>query len=228
MKNLLFILLCISALVLNAQEKPSFVALKSGVSIPMGTYAGYELEKSSFATTGFSLAVEGAWYFRSFLGIGGHIGINSHPIDVGQLGAAKVAADPFLFDVYIRSEAFQTATATIGPYASWPVWKSLALQAKICGGMIWAQTPHQLYTYPEFFMGVGPDYWEVTSSRDYGFVILSGLGLTYPISPCIGFQLDAEFVYKEMAFGFRSAGKDRVEYRPVSYLNTNLGVVIKL
>lgn len=227
MKRIFSFLFILSVVTVNAQDKPSFFALRGGVSFPLGAFGGHDLEKSTFAMPGVSMGAEGAWFFKPYLGVGAHAGLNFHPIDVGWLGAEKVAADPSLEDMYIRSEAFRTITFSAGFYGNWPIWKSMKANAKILGGLLWAQTPHQLYQ-PQYFMGIGPDYYQITSSTDYSFVMIYGAGISYPLSPCIGLKLDAEFLTKEAKFGFNRSGIIEYDKKRITFLNVSLGLVVNL
>lgn len=211
---------------LLAQEKDSFVGLLGGASFPVGKYAAKNLDDGSFTMPGFTVGIEGAWFFKPWLGVGGQFGLNFHPVDVSSLGYEKVKNDPFLQDVTIRSDPYQIITGTIGLFSQWNFWKKLSLQGKILGGMMWAKTPYQLYK-PEYFL-VGPEYFEITSSKDWNLAITAGAGIQIDVSSCIAFRIDADYTYSKMVFGFRTASQTRYEYRTISFINTSLLLVIKL
>jgi hypothetical protein len=208
------------------QDKPSFVSLKGGVSIPVKPYSGKDLETGCFTTVGFNVGVEGAWYFLPYLGIGGQFGLNLHPVDVSTLGYEKVQDDPFLQDVTIRSDPYQLITSAAGIYAQWSFWKILSLHGKLLGGMMWAKTPYQLYK-PTYFL-TGPEYFEITPSKDRNLAGIIGAGLQVEASPCIAFRLEGEYAYSKMVFGFRTATTTRFEYKTITYVNTTLALIILL
>ena len=104
-----------------AQEKKHFIGLVAGASFPVGTYGSKELPDGSFTQPGFNISAEGAWFFSESFGIGGHLGYNVHPIDVGSLGAEKVENDPFLLDLAIRSDPFRLVSGNIGFYYDRPL-----------------------------------------------------------------------------------------------------------
>jgi len=210
----------------TSQNKASFVAVNSGISIPVGKYAGKDLQTGSFALPGFNMNIDGAWYFLSWLGVGGQAGLNLHPVDVSALGYAKVLDDPFLEDVTIRSDPYQVVTSMVGLYARWDILPNFHLQGKLTGGMMWAKTPYQLYK-PQYYL-VGPDYFEITSAKSKNFMGMAGLSLQVNISPCIGLKIEGDYAYSEMTFGFKTATATRYDFRVVSFINTTLGLVIIL
>ena len=207
---------------LQAQDKPSFVGIRSGVSIPFGKYHATTLDDGSFALTGFNVSAEGAWFFNPRFGIGASVGLNFHPVDVYRLGWEKVQADPFLQDVYIRSDPYQIITAMAGFYTQLPIKGKFWFTGKLLGGLLYGKTPYQLYK-PEYFL-TGPEYYEITSSKDYKFSWQVGIGFRYDISPCFGLVLDSEIFYDKLIFGFNTSSGVRYDEHTISFINTTLGV----
>jgi len=205
-----------------AQEKPSFFAVRGGVSIPIGKYHEKDLDGGSFTLTGFNVSTEGAWFFHQKFGVGASAGINFHPVDVGVLGWEKVQADPFLDDLYVRSDPYKIITAMAGFYTQLPVKGKFFFTAKILCGLLWGQTPYQLYK-PDYFV-VGPAYFEITPATDYKFSWQAGMGFRYNISPCFGLVLDSEIMYDKLEFNFKTGSGYRTDERIISFINTTLGV----
>jgi hypothetical protein len=219
---LLFVLLSFGIFSLAAQDKPSFIAIRSGVSIPYGKYHATTLDGGSFTTAGFNASAEGAWFFHPKFGIGASAGLNFHPVDVYRLGWEKVQQDPFLDDLYIRSDPYTIITAMAGFYSQLPIVKKFSFTGKLLGGLLWGKTPYQLYK-PEYFL-VGPPYYEITSSKDYKISWQAGIGFRYDISPCFGLVLDADIFYDKLIFGFNTALGTRYDEHIISFINTTLGV----
>jgi len=211
---------------LNAQEKSYYIGLNSGLSIPIGQYKAKNLESGCFTQTGFTVGIEGAWYFKQFLGVGGQFGFNLHPVDVGLLGYEKVRIDPFLSDLFIRSDPYQIITGTIGLFYRWNFFKQWSFHSKLLGGMMWAKTPYQLYK-PEYIM-VGPEYYEITSSKDNNLMGLFGAGIQVDISPCIAVRAEGELQYSKMIFGFKTSSGSRYDYRTISFINTSIVLILVL
>lgn len=223
LKHYIFlIILIVGVNNLEAQEKPSFVAIRSGVSIPYGKYHSTDLDGGSFTTAGFNVSAEGAWFFHPKFGVGANVGLNFHPVDVYRLGWEKVQEDPVLQDVYIRSDPYMIITAMAGFYTQLPIVKKFSFTGKLLGGLLYGRTPYQLYK-PKFYY-TGPPFYEITSSTDYKFSWQAGIGFRYDISPCFGLVLDSEIFYDKLIFGFKTANGTRYDEQIISFINTTLGV----
>lgn len=211
----------------NSQDKPSFVGIQAGPSIPIGKYSAIELPDGSFTTTGFNTSLEGAWFFLPWMGVGGQAGMSFHPVDVRSLGYEKVIEDPFLDDVTIRSDPYRNYTFYAGVYFEWPLVQRLSLTSKALGGMLLSYTPYQLYKANYYLIGV--KWYEITSAGDFEYSFLAGTGLKYSLKNCIGFTLNGEFTYNQADFDFTTSdGSIRTDVRVISYLNVVLGVVVGL
>jgi opacity protein-like surface antigen len=225
--RLIFILISTFLLAdVNAQKHPSFIGIRGGASFPFGKYHEKNLDGGSFTLTGFNVSTEGAWFFNPKFGVGAAAGINFHPVDVGYLGWEKVQADPFLEDVYIRSEPYKIVTAMAGFYTQLPIKGKLSFTGKLLGGLFWGQTPYQLYK-PKYFM-VGPSYFEITPATDWKFSWQAGIGLRYDISPCFGLVLDGEILYDKLSFNYKTGSGTRTDERIISFINTTLGIRFNL
>lgn len=210
-----------------AQGKNSFFSLVGGIAFPMGNFKAQNLTKGSFALPGIHLGAEGAWFFKNHFGVGGEIGLGYHYIDASAEATAKVIADPFLSNLTIHAEAFQIYHGAIGLYFRWELIRHLSVTAKVLGGMIWASTPYEL-DKPTYF-GAGPDFYEITSSKDHQYFAEPGIGFQYRFNSSVGLQLGAEYMNRQMYFGFVNAdGSTSVENRQIDLINTSLGLVIYL
>jgi hypothetical protein len=230
MKSTVLILLFTTIFLASfSQEKSGFIGIQSGLSIPVGKYYEKKLDQpaGSFATTGFNVSIEGAWFFKPWLGVGGQFGMDFQPVDVGSLGWEKVIADEFLDSVYIRSDPFRNYTLYAGLYFEKPIVKRLSVTAKALGGVMLSYTPYQLYK-ANFFM-IGEKWYEITSAGDIEGSFLAGAGLKYSLKNCIGFTLNGEFTYNKCDYDFTtSTGNIRTDERVISFVNILLGVFVKL
>ena len=214
-------------LALSAQQKPSFFGLQAGPSFPVGEFSAKKLPDGGFAQTGFSTSIEGAWFFLPWLGAGGSAGMHFHPVDVGTLGYEKVITDPFMNDVYIRSDPYRSYTLYAGLFFQIPLSRRLAFTAKASGGVIYTQSPYQLYK-AEYEM-IGEKWFEITSAGDFDGSFLTGAGLKYELKNCIGFSLNSEFTYNTMDFDFELFdGSIRTDKKVVAFVNVVLGVFVKI
>jgi opacity protein-like surface antigen len=220
----LFILLL--ANVISAQQNFSFISLQAGPSFPLGKFQGKELPDGGFALTGFGASMEGAWFFKPWLGIGASAGANLHPVDVGGLGYEKMRENPFLKDLIIRSDPYGSFSLYAGFFFHFPLTDKLSLTAKALGGIIYVQTPYQLYK-AEYEL-LGKNWYDITSAGDFDGSFLAGAGLRYDLNDCIGLNLQSDFTYNEMDFTFGlPGGGTRVEEKIVAFVNLAAGVVVK-
>ncbi|MCB0806102.1 MAG: hypothetical protein KDC05_09920 [Bacteroidales bacterium] len=218
--------LLLISLSVSAQNSKAYFGFRSGASFPMGDYASTSLDGGSFATTGYFVSAEGAWFFKPHFGIGISGGINQHPVDVWLLGYERVKADPSLEDTYIRSEPYLLLNAMLGLYYKHKIIERLSATGRIQGGMLYGQTPWQLHKQ-EFFM-VGLVYGEITSAGDYGFAGKAGIDLRYDISSCFGLVINADIFYSKLSFAFGSAGGIRIDERKIMFIDTGFGLQFNL
>ena len=209
-----------------SQKNGSFFGFKGGASFPLGKYKSTNLDEGSFALTGYNIAAEGAWFFKPKFGVGAQGGIQQHPVDVGWLGWEILQSNSALEDMYIRSEAHLVLTGLAGIYFQQPVWNKFLIESKLLGGIMYGKTPYQLYK-PEYVED-GPDFYEKTSATDWNFTFLMGIGIQYEITPCYSFILDADFNYSNLAYSFITATGTRIDQRNYMFINTQLGIRIKI
>jgi hypothetical protein len=226
-KSFSTMLIILAVLVVSAQDKPSFIGLQAGPSFPVGKFQSKKLPEGSFTLTGFSASLEGAWFFKPWLGAGGSAGMHLHPVDVGALGYEKVISDPFLNDMNIRSDPYRSYTLYAGLFFQFPLVQRLSLTAKALGGVMYTRSPYQLYKATYELIG---DHWyEITSAGDFAGSFLAGAGLKYELKNCIGFSLNSEFTYNAMGFDFQTTdGSIRTDKKVVSFVNLVAGVFIKI
>jgi hypothetical protein len=125
-------------------------------------------------------------------------------------------------DVIIRSDPYRIITAMAGLTGQTFIAGKFYLTGKILCGLLYGQTPYQLYK-PEYFM-TGPEYFEITSAKDWKFSWQAGVGFRYDISPCFGLVFDSEIFYDKLTFGFVTADGQRNEEHVISFINTTLGI----
>lgn len=205
---------------LTAQDHPLGFGLRAGMSIPAGDYASTQLETGSFTTPGLTASAELNYMVYKGLGLLLQAGINIHPVDVGSLGYARVQADPFLEDVFIRSDAYQVIHLLGGISYRYAFLNRFVGTGKLLSGLFFAKTPYQLHK-PRYFM-TGPDYFEITSARDRSWAYGAGLGISYRMNNCIRLGLEGDLLYAQAAFGFITADGPRTDWRKISFVNTVL------
>ncbi len=227
-KNVLIIILILSGIDLLsvAQENKSFIGLQSGISIPIGGYREQNLGDGSFALSGFTVAIEGAWFFSNNFGAGMSASLNMHPVEVSSLGRARMNADPFLSNIIIRSEPYRIITIMPGIFAQKDIGVNWAVSAKFLAGLLYGRTPYQLYK-PDYYLL--PNTWqEITAAHNMKFSWQAGLGIIYHISPCIGLTLNGDVLYDKLKFTFQTSTGTRVDEKTIAMINLALGFRIRL
>lgn len=225
-KFLILSLLLISLFIYNTAYSQSFFSLKGGYSMPLGKYASNSLEDGSFAMSGLSFGVDGAWFFYKNIGVGADVSYTLHSVDAVGIATQLVYSDPFLSDMRVRSEPNTMLSTLGGIYYSLTLTERLSIEPKFLAGMMWTKTPFQLYE-PEYFM-VGPGYYKITSSKDHSFAYKTGLSIKYQLSNCVLVGVHADFTHSSMSFGFYNSQGLYYKNRNYSFLDLGLGLVIKL
>ncbi len=197
-------------------------SIRSGLSLPAGAYAAKQLPDGSFSLPGFAAVGETSVRIYQAFGLIVQGGVQFHPLDVAALGAAKVFDDPFLQDVYIRSEPYRIIHAAGGVDYGYKLGKGFTTRAKMLGGVFFSQTPFQVYR-PTYFL-TGPDFFLITSAHDRSFAYGGGVEINYQINDCLQIGYGADYLRSRAAFGFISAGSQRIEWRNIVFLNMLFGI----
>lgn len=227
MRYCFFTLLIISLSVsVYSQKLNSFLTLQAGMSVPLFDFASTNLDKGSFALSGFSGSGEFEVKLSNHLGAFLQSGVQLNPIDVGTLGYEKIQADPFLQDVYIRSDPFKYIHLLAGPEYYYQLTNSLILSGQIGAGVMASFTPYQLYK-PEYFM-TGPPFFEITTARDVSFAYGAGLHLTYKIKSCYSIGVYTQFIGSQAAYEFWTGSRTRIDKRYISTWNSLFTFTIQL
>ncbi len=93
--------------------RPSFVGFKIGYA---DLAKGFnDPETGISANGGFSLSVEGAWFFSKYVGIGGEIGFQSFPVDLKDSFIEEVQVDGYS----LLFEPVGNSKTLIGPYVQY-------------------------------------------------------------------------------------------------------------
>lgn len=202
------------------------LALLSGVSIPAFDYSAKELDKGSFAMTGFAGSFElNSTIYKNF-GAFIQSGITLNPVDVGTLGYEKMQADPFLQDVYIRSDPYRVIHLIAGPGYKWKISDKMSLEGELGAGVFFSSTPYQLYKTVYFLQG--PPYFEITRSKDVSFAYNGSLRLIYDVSSCYQVGLTSQLMHSKASFDFYTSTRIRTDVRNITCWNTSFSLIFKL
>ncbi len=223
---LTIIFLLFNAYISQSQPVSLHFELQGGASKPILDFSSTNLQKGSFALTGFATSAELKVITNNKLGGFIQGGVQLLPVDVGSLGYEKVKADPFLQDLYIRSDPFKVLHLLAGPLYQIPLWKSFFFEGQLGAGVFFSSTPYQLYKPSFFFMG--PPYYEITPSKDVSFAYGASVKAIYDLTPCYQIAIASQFMNSKASFDFESATRVRTDVRNISLLNTSLSLILKL
>ncbi len=204
------------------QQQRISVNIRSGLSLPLADYASKNLADGSFTLPGFASSMESSFLVYKNWGVLLQGGVNFHPVDVGSLGYEKVLDDPFLQDVYIRSESFRIIQLSGGVLRRFDLGNNFSLDGKLIAGAFLSQTPYQVYR-PSYFL-TGPDLYVITSAKDRSFAYGLGIDFSYYINDCVRMTISSEYQHSRAAFGFISGGQQRIDWRNISFINILFGV----
>lgn len=227
MKHLpLLLIFLIQTLNTNGQISEIDMAIQTGISIPLFDYAATTLPEGSFATTGFTVSTEAKFMLDEHWSGALLAGLQLNPVDVGRLGYEKVNADPFLEDLYIRSDPYKVVHLMVGPAYQFPLNNSFSFESQLNVGVFVAFTPYQLYK-PEYFF-TGPPFYEITSARDVSFAMGGAVRLIYQVTPCYQIALTNQFLHSKSSFKFNTSNSTRTDIRNISLYNASFSIILKL
>jgi len=199
---------------------------RPALSIPLGDFGANTLNGGSFAMAGFSgslalhMPIKSAWSVKL------QAAFARHSIDVSALGYEKVKQDPFLEDLYIRSEAFSNNMLMAGPVFELKLTERFFLESNLLAGIAQSKTPYQLYK-PSYFL-TGPPFFEITSATAYSFAWGASAALLADFGSCYSLGLSAEWLHTNPVFGFSTKSGFREDKLGVSLLNIGLVFNVKL
>lgn len=227
MKHLpLLIILLILTFNTNGQISQINLAIQSGISVPLFDYSARTLHEGSFATTGLTVSTEAKFLLDEHWSGTLLAGLQLNPVDVGRLGYEKVNADPFLEDLYIRSDPYKVIHLLAGPAFQFPLNHSFSLESQLNAGVFIAFTPYQLYK-PEYFF-TGPPFYEITSARDVSFAVGGAVRIIYQVTPCYQIAFTNQFLHSKASFKFNTSNSTRIDVRNISLYNASFSIILKL
>lgn len=219
-------LLVLSLTELYAQTSGANLILQSGASIPIGDYAGKNLQNGSFTLPGFTASGEINVAAANGWGCFMQAGFQLNPVDVGSLGYEKVVADPFLEDLYIRSEPFRVIHLMAGPARQWNLSNTIAIETQLAAGIFYSSTPYQLYK-PDYFM-IADSWYEITASSDLSFAFGAGVRFIYKLSSCYSLGIHGQLMHSGASFEFNSLQGPRTDQRNITLINSSLSLIIRI
>jgi hypothetical protein len=209
----------------NGQELRHYrINIQSGVALPYGQLASKHFNSGGYAVYGTGSTVEGLWQFNPHLAAGMAFSVSRFPFDDNTYAQNLVNSDVFMDYLYMKSDNYDALTYTASVYYTRPVWKKISLTANLGGGMIWAQTPDQLFS-ATYSLGIKKTY-KITPSHDKKPVLTTGLACHYQLFDHVDISLHANYYLADMGFGFYTSTDFYTRWLTFSYLNAGLGIGI--
>jgi len=217
MKNFLPLFLIVLSISSYSQ---SFMGITIGSSIPISDYRDISSknDNTGYGETGYSIAIDGAYFLSDTIGIGLSFGINGHyGVDV-TAWTNEIAGDSPASTIAISSDLYSITTFMVGPYFNNAIGDKLNFNLKLLAGLFIATSPAIIV----FVDGIIVTFTPASTGT---FTVLFGAGLDYLISDKVSLGLMAETTIANPEFEYVfGAGTVKVE-QPMNILN--FGVNLK-
>lgn len=213
--------MCLTTSIYSQNDKLYFDFL-AGATLPMGDFSATHLDGGSYAITGFSATAQVSW--MAYGNFGFRIGASTtfNPIDAVSLAQDVLAADQFMEDISIRSEAYKIYNLFGSILYTKELNDKFNVTASLGAGMIYMETPHQLHRARHFM--VGNNYYEITAAGDYAIMYHAGLEAEYKLKESWSLIGGTKFSYAKTQFLFYVAGEDnRIDNRKISMFDAFVG-----
>ncbi|MDB5273979.1 MAG: hypothetical protein JWO58_2346 [Chitinophagaceae bacterium] len=128
-----------------ADEKRHFASLNLSVANPLGNYGGVSSNNNNagFANTGINFSVEGAFFFKPYIGVGANIGAIANKVNTSAFEEhfSNELKNSGIYGTYSGKVGGWVSTYyMVGPYVSLPL-KNLTFDLKILGGLMTTIAP---------------------------------------------------------------------------------------
>jgi hypothetical protein len=219
----------------------SFIGVDGGVSLPLGNWGktstatemtsinGTVNDKSGYAKTGGSFAVDGAWFFSKHFGIGGQFNSGTHSLK-GVDSLSQGYEESFDVDQTSTSVTnYKLWSILAGLYYDWHFTRKLALTARALAGVAHVSTPAIHVAIEDGGIDDPPVIQE--SAGKAAFAADGGVGLQFGVLKFLAIRLRADYFYTKPAIAIRNSGRNNNAGRevnqydqPLSSMNFSLGV----
>jgi hypothetical protein len=219
---ILYLTMFSNSLVLGQEQQKFRINLQTGLALPYGQLASKQFKSGGYAVYGRNSSAEGILQFNSHMAVGVSFSALKFPFDDNTYARDLLKSDVFMDFVYMKSDTYDVLTYTAAIYYTRSVFKKLSLTGNLGGGIIWAQTPDQLFS-ATYFAGKQSTY-KITPSRDTKPVMTIGLSCRYPLFGHVDVSLDAKYYYANMGFGFNRSTNSYTRWLTFSYLSAGFGI----
>ena len=194
-----------------------FMSLSMGASIPVGDFADtVDLYKNGFAGTNFVLNFDGAYFFTTYLGIGGTFSFGSNygggenlqnriteeiPKQI-SIWKTKFPGLSIPFDTVYNFNIGQWnyVNLMVGPQIS-ILLNNIGLDFKVLGGLSFITSPGREVTL-QLTNGEFSSYQE---NRQLNFGYILGSGFRFGVGRSTAIRLSADYFYSKSSFEIKNA-----------------------
>lgn len=229
----------IAASAFGQEKARNFIGFTAGASIPTGDFAKSETGEfgnwnntAGFAKTGFSVGLEGAYYFLPKIGLGGTLYYSDHggfsSSDAAKLGASYTDAFGVDESTVSTTGRYRSLNVMIGPYFSFPMNK-FTIDLRLMGGLL------KSFSTPEMTVQLEDNTdskFTQKSSTASAFGWQVGGGFRYSLTDRLGLTLRVDYFASD---GIDIENENRtnnagrlVTKQPMSWVNTSAGVSFSL
>ncbi len=213
----------------------NFIGFTSGLSSPVGDFSKADPgafnnwnNSTGFAKTGFSVGVEGAYYFLPKIGLGGSIYYSEHggfsKNDAAKLGDSYTDAFGVDQSTVSTTGSYRSLNVMVGPYFSFPL-KKFTIDMRVMGGLLKSISTPVMTVELE-------DQTEATfkqlSSPASAFGWQVGAGFRYALTDKLGLTFRSDYfssngVSVENQNRANTAGR-LVTRQPMAWVNSSVGI----
>jgi hypothetical protein len=207
----------------HAQDAGKFyLSINAGPALALGQLDSQHFKSGGYALSGFSTVAEGVWYFLPSLGAGVAVSQTKFPFADGAYSHDLVNSDPFMETLFLKSGPYQVRSLTAGLYYRRHITGKFSASGKLTGGLLWAQTPDQLYVASYYTV---PNHgYKITPSKSRNATFQPGLDIHYQLVDHVCLSLKADYNVAVSAFNFQTSTDSYVKRLTFSYLNTMIGI----
>jgi hypothetical protein len=213
-----------------AQDAKRFeLAIHSGYAIPLGQLASHHGNDGGYSIPGLSSSARGIWFFYPHFGFGCAVALTSITFDDLAYAQYKLSSrsEPGMQTIYLQSDNYRVRTYSAGFYYKKQLSGKFSFTAKLAGGLLWAQTPDQLYSV-SFFGASNYVTYKITPSRDSKAMFQPGIACEYKLFEQVYLSLNADYTISVPGFQFKTSTSSYVRKLTFSYVNAMLGIDFRL
>ena len=210
----------------TAQNFPSFVGIRSGISVPFANFqSGTYINSNGYAKIGNNFTLEAAHFISDNVGFGGLVGVNIFNMDIERLTSEYIEDYSSISDITIETQPYVVNTYLFGFFFKAQVNNSLfSFTSKFLFGNLWVRNPEYIYNYQFSHLASFSIYQpkEIQSK----FVFYYGLGSRVDITENLGLNFDIDYVSSKFTFDYMFMDKKYKINKRVSYIAFTLINVI--